>query len=113
MRGQGVNPVNCSNLKRRVFRALHFSCFTFSLLMVSARGKSDSGSPNALDGTAARTATTVFPLKDGIELEMILVQPGAYTVGLPRTDPLWRADIDDCAFRQMIEKKGFALEICS
>lgn len=75
--------------------ALSVFCFALCLLLISACGKneSDSEETKPLDGKVA-SASTVFPLKNGIELEMIQVQPGVYTVGLPRTDPLWRADID-------------------
>ncbi len=86
--------MNDSNLHRRAFQALPLFCFALCLLLISACGKSDSEEPKASVGNAATAATIVFPLKDGIELEMIQVQPGTYTVGLPRTDPLWRADID-------------------
>ena len=74
--------------------ALSLFCFALGLLLISACGKRDSEEPKPSDGNAATTATTVFPLGNGIELEMIQVQPGTYTVGLPRTDPFWRADID-------------------
>ena len=71
--------------------ALSVFCFALCLLLISACGKSDSEEPKPFDGNIA---STVFPLKNGIELEMIQVQPGVYMVGLPRKDPLWRADID-------------------
>ena len=82
-----------SALSRRK-HALSLFCFALGLLLISACGKRDSEEPKPSDGNATPAAKTVFPLKDGIELEMIQVQPGTYTVGLPRTDPLWRADID-------------------
>lgn len=71
--------------------ALSAFSFALCLLLISACGKSDSEEPKPFDGNIA---STVFPLKNGIELEMIQVQPGVYMVGLPRKDPLWRADID-------------------
>jgi len=75
--------------------ALSLFYFTLCLLLISACGKSDSEEPKTKTsvGNAATAATTVFTLGNGIELEMIQVQPGTYTVGLLRTDPLWRADI--------------------
>ena len=79
-----------SALSRRK-HALSAFCFVLSLLLISACGKGDSEAPKAFDGNAI---TTIFPVGNGIELEMIQVQPGTYTVGLPRTDPLWRVDID-------------------
>ena len=84
-----------STLSRRK-HTLSALCFTLCLLLISACGKSDSEETKTKtsDGNAASAATTVFPLGNGIELEMIQVKPGAYTVGLPRVDPLWRSDID-------------------
>ncbi len=72
-------------------RMLSFFCFALGLLLFAACGKSGPEAPESSEGKAD---SVVFTMKDGVELEMIRVQPGTYTVGLPRADHLWRPDID-------------------
>lgn len=71
--------------------ALSSFCFALCLLLIAACGKSEFEMPKT---SVEKTDSIVFTLKEGVELEMIRVQPGTYTVGLPRVDPLWRSDID-------------------
>ncbi len=72
-------------------QSLFFFCSALGLLLLAACGKSKQETPKTSE---TKAESIVFTLKDGIELEMIRVQPGTYTVGLPRVDPLWRSDID-------------------
>jgi hypothetical protein len=72
-------------------QSLFFFCSTLGLLLLAACGKSKQETPKTSE---TKADSIVFTLKDGIELEMIRVQPGTYTVGVPRADPLWRSDID-------------------
>lgn len=72
-------------------QSLFFFCSALGLLLLAACGKSKQETPKTSE---TKADSIVFTLKDGIELEMIRVQPGTYTVGLPRVDPLWRSDID-------------------
>ena len=79
-----------SSLSRRK-HALSSFCFALCLLLIAACGKNEPETPQSSEGKAD---SIVFTLKECVELEMIRVQPGTYTVGLPRVDPLWRSDID-------------------
>ena len=80
-----------SHMLRRGNHAVSLLVSVSALFLLTSCGKSESETPKK---TESKADSIVFTLKEGIEFEMIRVQPGTYTVGVPRTDPLWRSDID-------------------